>query len=93
MAIVTFDRDLSSTIHTKSKTLVERVYMNDPLQHDVYKPVNISHPSYLVSFASYFCRSVGFSEFILTEIPGALIFIVTLPNLMDFLTKCYVLAI
>ena len=26
--------------------------MNDPLEHDVYKPVNISHPSYLVSFAS-----------------------------------------
>ena len=24
--------------------------MNDPLEHEVYKPVNISHPSYFVSF-------------------------------------------
>ena len=39
--------------------------MNDPLEHDVYKPVNILHLSYLVSFASYFCGSAGFSEFIL----------------------------
>ena len=67
--------------------------MNDPLEHDVYKPVNISHLSYLVSFASYFCGSVGFNEVILIEMPGALIFIVTLPNLIDFLTECYVLAI
>ena len=67
--------------------------MNDPLEHDVYKPVNISHLSYLISFASYFCGSVGFREVILIEMPGALIFIVTLPNLIDFLTDCYVLAI
>ena len=64
--------------------------MNDPLEHDVYKPVDISHPSYLVSFASYFCGSAGFSEFILIKLLGALIFIVTSPNLMDFLTECYV---
>ena len=61
--------------------------MNDPLEHDVYKPVNISHPSYLVSFASYFC---GSSKFMLIKMPGALIFIITTPNLMDFLTQCYV---
>ena len=67
--------------------------MNDPLEHDVYKPVNISHPSCLVSFTSYFCGSAGFSEFILIKMPGALIFIITLPNLMDFLTECCVLAI
>ena len=58
-------RDLSSAIHTESNTLVEGVYMNDPLEHDVYKPVSISHPSYLVSFASYFCGSAGFSKFTL----------------------------
>ena len=67
--------------------------MNDPLEHDVYKPVNISHLSYLVSFASYFCGSVGFNEVIPIEMPGALIFIVTLSNVIDFLTECYVLAI
>ena len=67
--------------------------MNDPLEHDLYKPVDISHLSYLVSFASYFCGSAGFSEFILIKMPGALIFIVTLPNLMDFLIECYVLVI
>ena len=61
--------------------------MNDPLEHDVYKPVNISHLSYLVSFASCFCGSVGFNKVILIEIPGALIFIVTLSNLIDFLTE------
>ena len=67
--------------------------MNDPLEHDVYKPVNISYLSYLVSFASYFCGSADFSEFIILKMPGALIFIVTLPNLMDFLLECYVLVI
>ena len=67
--------------------------MNDPLEHDIYKPVEISHLSYLVSFASYCCGSAGFSEFILIELPGTLIFIVTLPNLMDFLTEYYVLVI
>ena len=68
--------------------------MNHPLEHDVYKPLNISHLSYLISFASYFCGSVGFNEvIILIEMPGAWIFIVTLPNLIDFLTECYVLAI
>ena len=67
--------------------------MNDPLEHNVYKPVDISHPSYLVSFASYFCGSAGFSEFMVIKLPGALIFFVTLPNLMDFLTECYVLVI
>ena len=67
--------------------------MNDPLEHDVYKPVNISHLSYLISFASYFCGSVVFNEIILIEMPGTLIFIVTLPNLIDFLTECCVLAI
>ena len=67
--------------------------MNDPLEHDVYKAINSPYPSYFVSFASYFCGSAGFSEFILIKMPGALIFIVTLPNLMDFLTECYVLVI
>ena len=67
--------------------------MNDPLEHNVYKPVDISHPSYLLSFASYFCGSAGFSEFMVIKLPGALIFFVTLPNLMDFLTECYVLVI
>ena len=67
--------------------------MNNLLEQDFYKPVDISHPSYLVSFASYFCESAGFSEFIHIKMPGALIFIVTLPNLMDFLTECYVLVI
>ena len=67
--------------------------MNDPLEHNVQKPVNISHPSYLVSFVSYFCGRTDFSEFILIKMPGALIFIVTLPNLMYFLTECYVLVI
>ena len=67
--------------------------MNDPLEHDVYKPVSISHPSYLVSFASYFCGSVGFSEFILIKMPGTLIFIVILLNLIDILTECYALVI
>ena len=67
--------------------------MNNPLEHNVYKPVDISHSSYLVSFASYFCGSAGFSEFILIKLPGALIFIVTLQNLMNFLTECYVLVI
>ena len=33
--------------------------MNDPLEHDVYKSVNISYPPYLVSFASYFCVIAG----------------------------------
>ena len=67
--------------------------MNDPLEHDLYKPIDISHPSYLVSFASYFCGSAGFSKFILIKMPGTLIIIVTLPNLMDSLTECYVLVI
>ena len=67
--------------------------MNDPLKHDIYKPVDISHPPYLVSFACCFCGSTGFNEFILIKMPGALIFIVTLPNLMDFLRECYVLVI
>ena len=67
--------------------------MNDTLEHNVYKPIDILHPSYLVSFASYYCGSTGFSEFILIKMPGTLIFIVTLPNLMDFLTECYVLVI
>ena len=64
--------------------------MNDPLEHNVYKPVNILHPSYLVSLASYFCGSAGFSDFILIKMPGTLIFIITLSNLNDFLTECYV---
>ena len=67
--------------------------MNDPLEHNVYKPVSILHPSYLVLFASYFCGSAGFTESILIKMPGTLIFIVTLPNLMDFLKECYVLVI
>ena len=57
--------------------------MKDPLEYDIYSPVNISHPSYLVSFASYFCGSASFSKFILIKMPGALIFIVTLPNLIS----------
>ena len=64
--------------------------MNEPLEHNVCKPVNISYPSYLVPFASYFCGSAGFNEFILIIMPGALIFIIAIPNLMDFLTECYV---
>ena len=36
--------------------------MNDPLEHDVYKPLDISHPSYLVSFASYFYGSAGLAN-------------------------------
>ena len=67
--------------------------MNDPLEHDVYKPVDISHPYYLVSFARYFCGIAGFSEFILIKMPGTLIVIITLPNLMDFLTESYVFVI
>ena len=67
--------------------------MNDPLEYDVCKPVDISHPRYLVSFDSYFCGSAGFSKFILIKMPGSLIFIVTLPNLIGFLTDCYVLVI
>ena len=67
--------------------------MNDLLEYDVFKPVNILHPSYLASFASYFCGSTGFSEFKIIKMPGALIFIITLPNLMDFLPECYVLVI
>ena len=63
--------------------------MNDPLEQDVYKPVNISHLSCLISFASYFCGFAGFTEFILIIMPGALIFIITLPNLMHFLKLCY----
>ena len=67
--------------------------MNDPLEHDIYKPANISHPCYLVSFASYFCGSDGFSKFIIIKMPGALIFIVILPNLMDIFKECYVLVV
>ena len=67
--------------------------MNDPLEHDVYKPVSISHLSYLVSFASYFCGSAGISKFVLMKMLGTLIFIITLPNLMDFPTECYILVI
>ena len=69
--------------------------MNDPLEHNVYKPVKISHLFCLVLYASYFCESalVTFREFIVIKMPGALIFIVILPNLLDFLTECYVLVI
>ena len=67
--------------------------MNDPLEHDVYKPINTSHSYYFVSLASYIYGSTAFSEFILMKMPGALIFIVTLPNLIDILTKCYVIVI
>ena len=59
--------------------------MNDPLEHNVHEPVNILYPSQLVLFASYFCGNTGFNEFIITKMPGTLIFIVTLPNLKDFL--------
>ena len=48
MAIVTFlQQFIQSQIH-----LLKEFYMNEPLEHDVYKPVNISNPSYLVSSAS-----------------------------------------
>ena len=67
--------------------------MNDPLEHDVNKPVNISQCSCLVSLSSYFCGNTGFREFILIKIPGTLMFIISLPNLMDVLTECYVLII
>ena len=52
--------------------------MNDALEHDIYKPVDITHLPYLVQFACYFCGSAGFSEFILVKIPSTLIFIVRL---------------
>ena len=65
--------------------------MNDPPEHNVYKPVNIWHPSYLVSFGSFFCGSADLNECILIKMPGFLIFIVTLPNLMDLLAEYYVL--
>ena len=42
--------------------------MNDPLEYDVHKPLDISHPRYLVSFDSYFCGSAGFSKLIYTNI-------------------------
>ena len=67
--------------------------MSDPLEHNVYKPVNISHPSYIVSFAVYFRGKAGFSKFILMKMPDTLIFVVTLPNLMNVLTECYVFVI
>ena len=67
--------------------------MNDPPEHDVYKPVNMSHLSWFVSFASYLCKSTGLSKFILVKMPGTFIFIFTLPNLMNFLTECYILVI
>ena len=67
--------------------------MKDLLEHNVCKPVNISYSSYIVLFASYFCGSAGFSKFIIIKMPGALIFIVTLSNLMDFLPECYVLVV
>ena len=66
--------------------------MNGPLEYDAYKPVNISHLSYLVSFGSYFCGSADLAN-LCSKMPDTLIFIVTLPNLMDFLTECYVLVI
>ena len=67
--------------------------MNHPPEHDIYKPINISHLYYFVSLASYICGTTAFSEFILMKMPGALIFIVTLPKLIDMLTECYVLII
>ena len=68
--------------------------MNHPLEHDVYRPINISHLYYFVSLASqYICGTTAFSEFILMKMPGTLIFIVTLPKLIDMLTECYVLII
>ena len=48
--------------------------MNNPLEHNVYYPVNISHLSYIGSFASYFCGNTGFSKFILMKMPDTLIF-------------------
>ena len=74
MAIMTFNYDLSSAIYTESNTLVKGVLYERPLEHNVYKPVNISRPSYLISFTSYFCGSADFNEFILIKMPGALIF-------------------
>ena len=71
MAVVAFNCELCSAIYIESNTLVKGFYMNDHLEHNVYKPINISHPSYLVSFASYFCGSTGFSNFILIKVPGA----------------------
>ena len=50
---------IQSQIH-----LLKEFCMNDLLEHDVYKIVNISHPYYLVSFPSYFCVSTSFSKFI-----------------------------
>ena len=46
--------------------------MNDPLEHNVYKPVNISHLFCLVSFASYFCGNVlvTYREFIVMKMPA-----------------------
>ena len=41
--------------------------MNNPLEHNVYKPVKISHLSCLVLFVNYFCGSAGFSTLIYTH--------------------------
>ena len=73
--------------------LLKEFYMNDPLEHDVNKPVNISQWSCLVSLASYFCGNIGFREFILIKMLGILMFVISLTNLMDVLTECYVLVI
>ena len=67
--------------------------MNDRLEHDDYKPINISHLYYFVLLASYICGSTAFSKFILIKMPDTLIFIVTLPNLIDIPMECYVLVI
>ena len=67
--------------------------MNDPLEHDVYTAVNISHLPCLELFASYFSGCAGVSKIILIKMPGILMFIITLSNLMVFLTECYVLVI
>ena len=44
--------------------------MNDPLEHDVYTAVNISHLPCLESFASYFSGCAGVSKIILIEMPA-----------------------
>ena len=43
--------------------------MNNRLEHDVYKPMNISHLYYFVLLASYICGSTAFRKFILIKMP------------------------
>ena len=44
--------------------------MNDPLEHDVYTAVNISHLPCWELFASYFSGCAGVSKIILIKMPA-----------------------